>query len=78
MATDVISWDSALGKLSVPLKAVAYVMTNSEGSSLFLEGGNRIRSGQIESSFKFALKGGQTVERNFADVNVVAFFIGHP
>lgn len=73
VATDVISWDSALGKLSVPLEAVAYVMTNSEGSSLFLEGGNRIRSAQIDSSFKFELKGGQTVERDFADINVVAF-----
>ena len=73
VATDVISWDSALGKLSVPLAAVAYVMTNSEGSSLFLEGGNRIRSGQIDSSFQFELKGGQTVERDFADINVVGF-----
>jgi len=68
-----VTWESALGKLEVPVNAVAYVMTNSEGAMLFLEGGNHIRASEVDATFQFKPEGGDVIEQRFADVGVVGF-----
>jgi len=72
ITTDSLNWKSEIGDLTVPLKSIAYVMTNDEGSSLFLEGGNRIRAGRIKSTFQFEPEGGSSSELEFANIKVVA------
>ena len=73
ISTESITWESALGKLEVPTRAIAYVMSNDEGANLFLEGGNRIASSGIDSAFQFEPEGGQPGKQNFSDVGTVAF-----
>jgi S1-C subfamily serine protease len=73
IATDSILWKSALGDLNVPTSAIAYVMNNDEGSHLFMEGGNRIASSDLEASFEFTPVGGSKVTQEFDDVRTIAF-----
>lgn len=67
-----IAWDSPMGKMEVPASAIAYVMSNDEGSHLFLEGGNRISAPKSGATFKFKVEG-RTVDQPFEKVAVVAF-----
>ncbi len=73
LGTEGISWTSSLGTTDVPAAAIAYVVNNSEGSHLFLEGGNRIESSKVDATFTFQPDGGSPGEYKFADVAVVAF-----
>jgi len=69
--TKSITWDSPLGKLEVPTSAVAYVITNDEGSHLFLEGGNRISSEDVEATVEFTPLGGTKSPMSIDDVHVI-------
>lgn len=66
-----IAWESPMGKIEVPATAIAYVMSNDEGSHLFLEGGNRISAPKSSATFKFKADG-QTVDQPFEKVAVIA------
>lgn len=76
---DVVSpshaWDSPMGKIEVPTSVVAYVMTNDEGSHVFMEGGNRITAPKSTATFKFKTDG-QEVEQPFDKVAVIALRTG--
>lgn len=77
IATDSITWESPLGTLKVPTSAVAYVMSDDDGSNLFLEGGNRIQASEVGSKFRFTPVGGtMVIEQSFDDVSVVGFRTG--
>ncbi|MCH7993623.1 MAG: trypsin-like peptidase domain-containing protein [Planctomycetes bacterium] len=73
VVTEVIHWEFSLGKIEAPAKDVAYIMSDGGSASLFLEGGNRIRSSEIDSSIQFAMEGGDAAEIKLEDVRVVAF-----
>ena len=70
---DMITWESELGKFDVPTSAIAYIMTNDDGSNLFLEGGNRLSAAKLGSEFPFVPAGGTEVSVPYAQVSVVAF-----
>lgn len=73
VANESIEWAFPLGKLDAPLKAVAYIMSDGDSVSLFLEGGNRIRATELDSSIQFAMDGAEPTEINLEDIRVVAF-----
>lgn len=73
ISTENIKWKSPLGKLNVPVEAVAYVMTAEDGANLVLEGGNHIRSSDVDVSFKFTPDGGTQTEQSLDEVGVVGF-----
>lgn len=70
-----ITWESSMGKIEVPVSAIAYVMSNDDGSHLFLEGGNRISAPKSTATFKFK-SDGQSVDQPFDKVAVIAFRTG--
>jgi S1-C subfamily serine protease len=76
ISTETITWNCALGEIEVPVSAIAYVMSNDEGSHLFIEGGNRIGSDEMDSTFTFAPVSGDETEMSFEDVKTVAFHSG--
>jgi hypothetical protein len=73
ISTEKITWNSDIGTIEVPLDAVAYVMSNDDGSNLYLEGGNRIAASEAGSSFKFKPVGGDEIEQNLDEVKVASF-----
>ncbi|MGB0714971.1 MAG: S1 family peptidase [Phycisphaerae bacterium] len=72
-STDTITWNCALGEMELPIDKIAYVISNDEGSHLFIEGGNRIGSDELDSSFTFTPRGGEETEMSFDEVKTVAF-----
>ncbi len=48
-------------------------MSDGGSATLFLEGGNRVRASEIDSSIQFAMDGGDANEIKLEDVRVVAF-----
>lgn len=73
VVTEVIDWEFSLGKIKAPAKDVAYIMSDGGSVSLFLEGGNRIRASENDSTIQFAMEGGDANEIKLEDVRVVAF-----
>ena len=73
ISTEKITWNSDIGTIVVPLDAVAYVMSDDEGSNLYLEGGNRIAASEAGSSFKFKPVGGDEIDQDLDEVRVVSF-----
>ena len=71
--TDTITWNCALGEIEIPIDKIAYVISNDEGSHLFIEGGNRIGSDELDSSFNFVPVGGEESELAFDEVKTIAF-----
>lgn len=74
IATNSITWESPLGTLEVPTNAVAYVMSNNEGSNLFLEGGDHISASEVGSKFQFTPNGGTQIEQSFDETGLVVGF----
>ncbi|UCE59923.1 MAG: trypsin-like peptidase domain-containing protein [Phycisphaerales bacterium] len=73
VATDTVTWDSAIGAIEVPTSAIAYIMMNSDGAHLFLEGGNHIQAPKVDGGFQFKPQGGSINKQAFSDVSVVSF-----
>jgi len=73
ITTDKIVWESPLGTLNVPTDAIAYLIKNGEGASLFLEGGNRISTDKASQEFDFKPDGGAKYEQTTDTVSVVGF-----
>ncbi|MBI4717523.1 MAG: trypsin-like peptidase domain-containing protein [Planctomycetes bacterium] len=74
IATETITWNSALGKTDFPTTAIAYVLTNDDGSHLFLEGGNRITASKLTAGVQFKAEGADAAkEHKFDSVSAVAF-----
>ncbi|MCH8251380.1 MAG: trypsin-like peptidase domain-containing protein [Planctomycetes bacterium] len=73
ISTESITWDSPLGSIEVSTRAIAYVTTDDDGSNLYLEGGSRIASSDVTSSFKFEAVNGEKTEMQFEDIMVVGF-----
>lgn len=73
VSTANITWHSDIGTMEIPLDAVAYVMTNDDGSNLYLEGGNRIAASEAGSSIQFKPLGGEEMEQELDEVRVAAF-----
>ncbi len=68
-----VTWESELGIIEVPSDAIAYIMNNSMGSHLFLEGGNRIDTLDADSKFKFVPVGGESAEHDIESIAVLGF-----
>jgi len=73
VGTDSIAWDCELGKLTIPTGGIAYIMVNSEGGNLFLEGGNRLSAPGVSGTFPFLSTGGAKADLSFGDVSVISF-----
>ena len=73
MPTDTITWASPLGDLTLPKEALAYVIVDERGPSLFLEGGDRIASSKKGMTLPFTNDAGKRLDRRVDDLQAVAF-----
>lgn len=73
IASDSITWQSQIGKLNIPVTAIAYIMAGSEGTELYLEGGDRIQASGTAASFAFKPNDGEVGNQSFDDISVVSF-----
>jgi len=70
---ETMEWESELGKFTLPVKSVAYLMRNVDGFTLYLEGGNRLSGKPKSNTISFETGSGRVVDASLDDVTVVAF-----
>ena len=73
ITTDSIAWNSPLGQFDIPAQAIAYIMSNEESTTMFLEGGNRLTADTLDATFSFQPDGGSPGDQPFGDIQAVAF-----
>lgn len=73
ITTDSIAWNSPLGQFDIPAQAIAYIMSNDESTTMFLEGGNRLTADTLDATFSFQPDGGSPGDQPFGDIQAIAF-----
>ncbi len=73
LPADTITWASPFGDLKLPTEALAYVIVDEQGPSLFLEGGDRIASSKKGMTLPFTNDAGKRLDRRIDDLRAVAF-----
>jgi len=68
-----LNLETELGTLKVPGKAIAYLMTGEGGTTVHLEGGNRISVSKIDEAFGFEPQGGSKLDVKYSDIRVISF-----